>query len=347
MEPQIRFVTTSDGVRVAYRAMGRGRPLVFVRGWMSHLEAMWKDASYRSFFEALARIRLVVQYDARGNGLSDRDVRNLGLDALLLDLEAVVDHLNLDTFDLYGQTFGGPIAVAYAAKHPRRVSSLILDGTYARGQDLASPERQAAIVGMIRSLWPAAAKTLEEMTVSEADRQGKPRVSLSEAISRDVAVELYSLAFRIDVTGLLPGLKMPTLVLHRAGSRSIRFGLGRVLASLIPDARFVPLDGTAHNPWQGDAKSALLAIGDFLGEEIELEEPAPTVVPAEAPVTILFTDMEGSTTLTERLGDAKAQELRRTHDSIVRDALKAQGGSETKHTGRRHHGLLPLCLTSH
>ena len=333
MEPHIQYAKTKDGVSIAYRTIGSGQPLVFVRGWISHLEVMWEHASYRSFFEALARARLVVQYDARGNGLSDRDVSNVGLDALLLDLEAVVDHLNLDTFDLYGQTFGGPIAVAYTGKHPRRVSKLILDGTYARGEDLASPERQAAMVGMIRNLWPAAVKTLDELTVPEADHQGMPRYNLSEAVSRDVAVELYSLAYRIDVTDLLPRLKVPTLVLHRAGSRSIRFGLGRAVASLIPDARLVPLDGTAHNPWEGDARSALVAIGDFLGEEFELEEPTPAVVPMQAPVTILFTDVEGSTAFTQRLGDAKARELLREHERMVREALKAHGGSEVKTMG--------------
>jgi class 3 adenylate cyclase len=334
MRPQIRFVTTSDEVRIAYRTIGRGSPLVFVRGWISDLEVMWQDASYRSFFEALARIRLVVQYDARGNGLSDRHVQDLSLDALLLDLEAVVDHLKLDTFDLYGQCFGGPIAVAYTAKHPQRVSSLILDGTYARGQDLARPERQAAIVAMIRSLWPAGVKTLNELTTPEASGEEKHRVSLSEAISREVAVELYSLSFRIDVTDLLPRIQIPTLVMHRTGSHSVRFRLGRELASQISDARFVSLEGTAHNPWEGDARSVLIAIGDFLDAELDLEEPAPAVVPLEAPVIVLlFTDMEGSTTLTQRLGDAKAQEVLRTHNTVVRHALKAHSGSEIKHTG--------------
>jgi class 3 adenylate cyclase len=333
VRPQIRFVTTSDDVRIAYRTIGGGRPLVFVRGWVSDLEVQWQDVSYRSFFQALARVRLIVQYDARGNGLSDRDVHNLSLDALLLDLEAVVDHLNLDTFDLYGQCFGGPIAIAYTAKHPRRVSNLILDGTYARGQDLAPPERLAAIVTMIRTLWPEGVKTLDEMTVPEASRQKKPRVSLSRSISAEVAAQLYSLGFRIDVTDLLPAIRIPTLVIHRAGSRAVRFRLGRELASLITHASFVPLEGTAHNPWEGDATRALAAIGEFLGEELELEEPPATVAGFEAPATIMFTDMADSATITRRLGDAKAQELLRTHNRIVREGLMAHAGSEIKHTG--------------
>ncbi len=333
MPPQIRFVTTSDGVRIAYRTIGGGQPLVFVRGWVSDLEIQWQDVSYRAFFEALARGRLVVQYDARGNGLSDRDVHNLGLDSLLLDLEAVVDHLNLETFELYGQCFGGPLAIAYTAKHPQRVSSLILDGTYARGQDLAPPDRLAAIVTMIQTLWPAGVKTLDEMTVPEASRQRKPRISLDRSISAEVAAELYSLAFRIDVTDLLPAIQMPTLVIHRAGSRAVRFRLGRELASFIAHASFVPLEGSAHNPWEGDAARALAAIGEFLGEELELEEPPVAAAGFGAPATIMFTDMAESAAITRRLGDAKAQELLRTHNRIVRQGLRAHDGSEIKHTG--------------
>ena len=333
MRPQIRFVTTSDGVRIAFRTIGRGRPLVFVRGWRSHLEIMWRHVAFRSFFESLARKRLVVQYDARGNGLSDRDVQDLSLDALVLDLEAVVDHLSLDTFDLYGQCFGGPIAVTYTAKHPQRVSSLILDGTYARGQHIVPPERQAAILAMIRSFWSGAAKLFDDLTSPEASLEEKAHSWLYEATSGDVAAELYALAYRIDVSDLLPRIQIPTLVMHRRGSRAIPFRLGRELASLIRGAWFVPLEGTAHNPWEGDARSALVAIGDFLGEELELEEPAPAAVRVEAPVTILFTDMQGSTTLTRRLGDARAQEILHIHNRIVREALKARGGSEVKTVG--------------
>jgi class 3 adenylate cyclase len=332
--PQIRFLTTSDRVRIAFRTMGHGRPLVFVRGWLSDLEVMWQEACYRSFFEALARIRLVVHYDARGNGLSDRDVHDLGADALLLDLEAIVDRLNLDTFDVYGQCFGGPIAILYTAKHPDRVSSLILDGTYARGQDIARPERLAAIVAMVRTLWPGVVKSIHEWTTPEATGERKFRASLGASVSREVAAELYALGFSIDVTDLLPRIETPTLVMHRTGSGAIRFGLGRELASLIPDARFVPLDGIAHNPWEGDTRTALLAIADFLGEELKLEEPTLSVVPVETAVSILLlTDMEASTTLTQRLGDAEAQGVLRTHNSIVRDSLKAGKGSEIKHTG--------------
>lgn len=333
MWPQIYFVSTSDGVRIAYRTIGRGRPLVFVRGWTSHLELMWQDPSFRCFFESLASIRLVVQYDARGNGLSDRRVHGLDLDALLLDLEAVVDHLNVDTFDLYGQCFGGPIAVAYAAKHPQRVSTLILDGTYARGEHIAPPERQAAIVTMLRDFWPAGMKLLNDLTRPEASLAKTPHHPLREAISGEVAAELYALAYRIDVTDLLPQIQIPTLVMHRRGSHAIPFRLGRELASLIPNAWFVPLEGTAHNPWEGDARGVLVAIGDFLGEGIELEEPTPGVVHVEGPVTILFTEMESSATLTERLGDAQAQEILHVHNRIIREALKARGGSEVKRLG--------------
>ncbi|NIN95709.1 MAG: hypothetical protein GTO49_12165, partial [Anaerolineae bacterium] len=134
---------------------------------------------------------------------------------------------------------------------------------------------------------------------------------------------------RWDVTALLPQVSSPTLVLHRRQIPFLHVNVARGLASRIPDARLALLEGSSLAPYLGDTEAVATAIDEFLGEG---EEAAAEAAPSGL-VTILFTDMEGSTTLTERLGDAKAQELRRTHDSIVREALKAQGGSETKHTG--------------
>jgi class 3 adenylate cyclase len=141
-----------------------------------------------------------------------------------------------------------------------------------------------------------------------------------------MAARLLALVYEVDVSALLPRVRVATLVMHRQRDRAMPFRLGRELAALIPNARFVPLEGTIHLPWLGDADSVLRAIQQFLG--VCREAPG-----AGAFRTILFTDMEGSTSLTQRLGDAKAQEVLRTHNRIVRDALKAHTGSEIKHTG--------------
>ncbi len=313
--------------------MGAGHPLIFVRGWISHLEVLGREPLSRRFFEALASVRTVIQYDARGNGLSDREPAGLGLEDLSLDIEAIADYLGLETFDLYGQTFGGPIAITYISAHPERVSSLILDGTFARGRELATPEIRAAFISGIRVYWPGMVRVFDDLTNPELARDSKALTPTRDSISAEVAAQLYDLAYRLDVSELLPRIGTPTLVMHRQGSRAIPFRLGRELASLIPGARLIPLEGAAHNPWSEGMDRVLEAIGDFLGEVIELSGVTETSARREASVTILFTDMESSTPLTSRLGDEGAQKLVRAHNRIVREALGRHRGFEIKHTG--------------
>jgi class 3 adenylate cyclase len=333
MAAPVRFLTTRDGVRIAYCTHGDGPPLLFVRGWIGHLELHWSDPAFRSYFEPLARHYRLIRYDVRGNGLSQRDVPDIDLEALVLDLEALIEQLELTDITLYGTTFGGPIAVTYVARHPERIARLILDGTYARGQDINTPERQDAIIRMIRH-FPEFAfqRFLGPLTHPEPEQAAYRHVSPQELVSPAVAAQLYALCYQIDVSALLPQIQVPTLVLHRRGSRAIPFLLGREVASLLPNAHFAPLEGSAHNLWEGDAAAALAAIGDFLRLPIALA-PAPRAATGQPPLTILFTDIESSTALTQRFGDARAQEVLRTHNTIVRTALVAHSGSEIKHTG--------------
>jgi class 3 adenylate cyclase len=156
---------------------------------------------------------------------------------------------------------------------------------------------------------------------------------MRDSVTRDQAQALWAVWATLDVTALLPEVKSPTLVLHRRQVAGSNLENARALASHVPDARLVVLEGESVAPFLGDVESVLKTIDEFLGlEEVEVAVEARRAE-AGSVHTILFTDMEGSTALTDRLGDAKAQELRRIHDSIVREALKAQGGSETKHTG--------------
>jgi class 3 adenylate cyclase len=162
--------------------------------------------------------------------------------------------------------------------------------------------------------------------------------------SAENAVAIVSAVLQLDVTDLLPQVKTPTLVIHRRGDAIVPFERGRELASLIPGARFLPLEGKNHTLLPGEPERVQYdeAVEEFLAEE---RKPAKRKPPkAAAPsglVTIMFTDMEGSTSLTQRLGDARAQEVLRTHNTVVRDALKAHSGSETKHTGDGIMATLP------
>lgn len=320
--PPIRFVTTNDGVRIAYSTHGAGPALVFVRGWISHLELHWEDPAYRAYFEALARHFLVVRYDARGNGLSQREVPEVGLADLALDLEAVIEELDLSDLVLYGATFGGPIAVSYAVAHPERVAKLILEGTYARGQEITTPERQAAIIEGMRISPEAGFLLLSHYSHPEPQQSSYRRPERGpELISPEMAAQLYTLAYQVDVTDLLPNIQAPTLVLHRRRSWAIPYNLGVDVASRIPGAHFVALEGKAHNLFEGDAASALAAIGDFLGVRVELEvDRRPHLA------TVLFTDIADSTALTEQMGDAAFRTKSRALDTTLRGLIREAGG---------------------
>lgn len=323
-------------MRIAYAVHGEGPTLVFVRGWISHLDGMWDDPEFRPFMEAIGSRYRVVRYDLRGCGLSDRAPAQISLDHLVLDLEAVVDKVAApdETIVLYATCYGGPIAARYAARHPERVSRLILDGTYARGEDVATPEMRESVLGMIRMLetQPRAAHAmLDFFTNPEGSDLREMRLERTRrAIDAGAASRLYELSFDVDVTADLRALAMPALVLHRKRTQAIPFVHGQRVAALLHDATFVAVDGAAHNPWEGDALQPLQAMARFLGQPVDAAYRPRT---SSRPTVILFTDMEGSTATTARIGDDRAQELVRAHNAIIRNGLDARGGRVVKSTG--------------
>ncbi len=150
MDQRIGFCTTSDGLTIAYATAGEGPPLVYANGWPGHLALEWEMPVARGLLEELAQGATLVRYDMRGSGLSDRNVDDLSVESCVKDLEAVVDHLKLDQFYLLSLgLFAGPIAIAYAAAHPERVSKIILAGAYLRGSDVTTPEKGRALADYI------------------------------------------------------------------------------------------------------------------------------------------------------------------------------------------------------
>ena len=335
MQQQIQFATAPDGVKLAVATMGAGSPLVIVSGWISHLELDWTWPQPHDLFERLARNNLLVRYDKRGTGLSDRNVSDYSLDAQVRDLQAIVEQLQLHGVALLGYSQGGPIAISYTAQHPQNVSHLILYGTYHSGSQMGQNARALvdAVVSLIRADWGGyGASTMLEMFIPGAPPEGRHAFAeyQRQAATAEDASSLLQANLTYDVTPILPQLTTPTLVLHRRGDRAVPFQQGREMASYIRGARFVPLEGDIHVIWFGDTEPLVTAIEDFLSGE---EGPRAAARAPEGPVTILFTDMEDSTTLTQRLGDAKAQELLRLHNGIIRESLNIHGGSEIKHTG--------------
>ncbi len=334
MEQQIRFCTASDGVRIAYATVGKGPPLVCVPNWLSPFKSAAHEPRVASIYQEMADKRRLILYDRRGTGMSDRDVRDFHREALVKDLEAVSDHLKLRRMALFAWDMAGPVAIEYAHRHPKKVSHLILVGCYVRGQDLAGQEAIEGLLGLIRGGWDIASQMWPGLVMPGTDPETARRffTALRESCSADAAADQLEAAAAEDVTDLLPEIKTPTLVLHPRHDQAVPFAAGRQLASLIPNARLVPLDWEAHWDPRGIAPM-LQSINEFLAPRKPTKRKAPEPTAPSGLVTILFTDMEGSTSLTQRLGDANAQELLRTHNTIVRDALKAQDGAEIKHTG--------------
>jgi len=270
MKQEIRFCTSRDGVRIAYAILGDGPPLVWPPAWVSHLELQWEEPAVRSFYERLARHHTLVSYDRRGTGLSDRNRMDLSLEADLRDLETVIDHLRLKRLALFGFSQSGATAVAYAVKHPRRVTHLILYGAYARGDAIAEDKFKTSMLSFVGANWGLGSKALADVFVPRTDAAAHRWFARlqRESATAEVAVQLLALIFRTDVADLLPRLRVPTLVMHRQGDRVVPFQLGRDMAALIPNARFVPLKGDDHIPTFGDADSVLRHTAEFLGDPV-------------------------------------------------------------------------------
>ena len=333
MQQQIQFVTAPDGVSLAVATMGSGTPLLIVPGWISHLELDWTWPQSHDLFDRLARDHLLVRYDKRGTGLSDRDVTDYSLEAQVADLDAIINALGLRGVALLGYSQGGPISIAYAVQHSENVSHLILYGSYHDGKSMHFRDLIDAFMALIRADWGGyGGAAMLEVLIPGAPPEAREVFAeyQRQAADAEGAIGTTVAAFEYEITPLLPQVTAPTLVLHRRGDKTCPIQQGREIAARIPGARFVPLEGDIHIPWLGDTEPLISAIEEFLGGA---EGPQARPKVSEGLQIILFTDMEGSTGLTQRLGDAKAQELLRTHNTIIREALNIHGGTEIKHTG--------------
>ncbi len=334
MEPRIQYAQTKDGASIAYYTLGEGgTPFVFMPDLpVGNIQSEWQYPQYRRWYERLAETRMVVRYDGRGSGLSERDVADFTLDAYVLDLEAVVDHVGLEKFGLFAHYAGGPVSIAYAARHPERVSHLILWCVWARASDIWRLPPVEALTLLAEKDWNTFTETFAHVSFGwpEGDEARQYALTMRESITQEAYRMALDAMRQVDVSDLLPRLSSPTLVLQRRQVLYPDVDVARRLASRIPAARLAIVEGNSPNPW-ADSDAVLDAINEFLGGG---EEAAEAQAPeAGAFRTILFTDVEGSTALTQRLGDARAREVLREHERIVREALKSHGGSEVKTMG--------------
>jgi pimeloyl-ACP methyl ester carboxylesterase len=281
MEQQIRFCTTGDGVRIAYATVGQGPALVIAPGWVSHLQLQWDYPAGRAYLGKATRHRTFVYYDKHGCGLSERSRNDFSIESEIRPLEAVVDHLKLKRFALFSFSQSGPIGIAYAVKHPRRVSHLVLFDTYARGEAITTDEIKASFLSLVRAHWGVGSKTLTDLFLPEAELsavQWFTRLQ-REAATPEMAAQIMEFTYRLNVTDLLPRVRVPTLVMHRQGDRAIPFRCGREMAAMIPNARFVPLEGNMHIPFFGDVDAVQRVIAEFLGDSIDVTPSKPNAKP--------------------------------------------------------------------
>jgi pimeloyl-ACP methyl ester carboxylesterase/DNA-binding CsgD family transcriptional regulator len=268
----IRFCTATDGVRIAIASIGSGPPLLRAAHWLSHVEHDLESPVWKPWLGELSRHHTYIRYDQRGCGLSDHAVDDFSLDAWVGDLEAVVDSLGLSRFPLIGMSQGGAVAVAYAVRHPQKVSHLVLPGAYARGAMRREPSAGArleaeTLVNLIRLGWGRDNPAFRQVFTNQFIPGGTPAQhdwwnELERlTASPENAARTLEAFHQVDVTDLAVQVRVPTLVLHSRGDARVPFDEGIRLAALIPGARFVPLDSDNHVLLESEP-----AWGQFLAE---------------------------------------------------------------------------------
>jgi DNA-binding winged helix-turn-helix (wHTH) protein/pimeloyl-ACP methyl ester carboxylesterase len=273
----IRFCRTGDGVTLPVASVGSGPVLLKTSNWLNHLEHDWVSPVFAPLFTRLASRFRLLRYDGRGNGLADRDVADVSADAFVRDLETVATTIPEPRFALLGLSQGCATAIAYAVGHPERVSHLVLYGGYAQGRnrrgDPGDREKAQAMLAMMRQGWGEEGSAFMRAFSSIYLPNGSPEqirwfADMQRiAATGEMAARLRNACDDIDVTHLLPQVTVPTLVIHARHDNVASFEQGRLMASAIPGARFVPLDSENHVPLHGEPawETFVAAIEDFVG----------------------------------------------------------------------------------
>jgi len=254
---RIGFCTASDGLRLAYGLHGSGPPIVKAANWLTHLDHDWDSPVWRHWLEGLGEYHTVVRYDERGCGLSDRDAAEgaFTLERWVADLEAVVDAAGAERFALLGISQGAALAIAFAVRHPERVSHLVLYGGFARGRSRRQPQQQEEgdlLLSLIRVGWGRSNSAFRRLFTSLYIPDGTPeQLEWFDELQRtstspETAARIWRARGALDVTDLAGQVQATTLVLHAREDGVVPFDEGRLLAALVPSARFKPLESRNH-----------------------------------------------------------------------------------------------------
>jgi class 3 adenylate cyclase len=327
MEPKIQYARTSDGVSIAYWTAGEGRPLISLTPpALSHAELIWE--LFPHVLKPLAEKFHEVGYDSRGGGLSDRQAIDFSMEAMIRDLEAVVQRTGFETFALVAWNPGVPIAVTYAVAHPERISHLILIDGFATPADFEQNTAYRASVPLLETDLTLFTETFGQVLWGYQNPEfGRMFAAYMRSCSE---LEGFRAAWNswatYDVATLLPQISIPTLVIYNKNSRWYPQAIGQRMAAAIPGARFVLIDDVTY-------ASTPDLIEEFVFDG-EVRTPRAGALGAHGAFrTILFTDLVGHTEMMSRLGDERGRDVLREHERITREVLKANGGTEVKTMG--------------
>lgn len=337
MQPETRYARSEYG-DVAYQVVGDGPlDLVFIPNWLSNVEVMWEEPSLARFLHRLGTFSRLLCFDKRGSGISDSVplAAPPTLEDWTEDVCAVMNASHVQRAALLGTAEGGPMAVLFAAAYPERVSALILVDTTARAlRDVDYPWGLPAdvvprVLDRLREVWGTGDAAYHVAPSVAHDPRFRRWLARYErlAIPPQAHIPMYAAHFEWDLRSVLPSIRVPTLVLHRAGDRQIRVGHGRYLAAHIPAAKYVELPGDDHLFFVGDSEAMLAEIEEFLTGL----RPMPEI--DRVLTTVLFTDIVGSTQRAAKLGDRAWRALLDTHHGIVRRELNRHQGHEVRTMG--------------
>jgi class 3 adenylate cyclase len=328
--PTTHYAKTLDDVHVAYQVFGEGVDLVFVPGFVSHIDNYWEEPSLARMLRHVGRFSRVVMFDKRGTGLSSRVSRLPSMDERMDDVRAVMDAENIDQAAIFGISEGGSLATLFAAHHPERCSALVLYGAFAQFSSwFPNSQSLDLFFAYVASSW-GSGQSLPFFAPSSAEDEAlRQWWGKFERLGGDpkAVVELMEMNSQIDITDILGTVQTPTLVLHRAQDVLVDYEGGRQLADGIPGARLVTLPGPDHLPWVGDAMAIVEEIEEFLTGSRTAPSGERTLA------TVLFTDIVDSTGTAHRVGDTKWGDVLDAHNGAVRSSLARFRGREIKTLG--------------
>jgi pimeloyl-ACP methyl ester carboxylesterase/DNA-binding CsgD family transcriptional regulator len=328
----IRFCTSADGTRIAIASIGKGPPLVRAAHWLSHVEHDLDSPVWGPWLAELAKEHTYIRYDQRGSGLSDTNVADYSLDGWVADLEAVVEASGLRRFPLLGMSQGGAVAIAYAVRHPERVSHVVLVGAYARGAlarattDIERLEAET-VVRLIRLGWgrdnPAFRQVFTHQFIPGGTQTQHAWWNELERLTAtpENAARTLEAFHDVDVTELAKQLRVPTLVLHARGDAAVPYAQGQELARLIPGARFVTLPSDNHvllagePAWPGFLAELRRFLDASPAEAMEARAHEAALTPAEREVLRLVAQGLDNTTIARQL-EKSAKTVRNQISSI-------------------------------